>query len=61
MASRRKKESTPAKNNIVQNYRTRKITAMWNSWASARVAANDRDRWRQFIQAFCASGHEEAR
>lgn len=60
MASRRKKESTPAKNNIVENYRARRITAMWNSWASARVA-KDRDRWRQFIQALCASGHKETR
>lgn len=60
MASRRKKESTPAKNNIVENYRARRITAMWNSWASARVA-KDRDRWRQFIRALCASGHVEVR
>ena len=33
----------------------------WNSWASARTVAKDRQRWRQCIGALCASGHEEDR
>lgn len=33
----------------------------WNSRASARAAAKVRNRWRQFIRALCASGHEEIR
>ncbi|KAK3084362.1 hypothetical protein FSP39_012217 [Pinctada imbricata] len=33
----------------------------WNSWASARAVARDRGRWKQFIGALCASGHEENR
>ena len=31
----------------------------WKSWASARAAAKDRNKWRQCIGALCASGYEE--
>ena len=33
----------------------------WSSWASARMAAKDRQRWRRCIGTLCDSGHEEDR
>ena len=32
-----------------------------NSWARAKTAAKNRDKWRQCIMALCATGCEEDR
>ena len=33
----------------------------WNGWGTARTVARDRTRWKDYIGALCANGHEEDR
>ena len=35
--------------------------AGWKNWSEAQIAAADRDGWRDSVEAFCATWHEEDR
>ena len=35
--------------------------AGWKKWSKVQMAAADRDGWRDCVEAFCATWHEEDR
>jgi hypothetical protein len=62
MATRGKRESWKAKNNMEEDYLAGKNRArMEQLGIYARAVARDRSRWKQCIGALCASGHKEDR